>query len=257
MKKTRTRLMSWAAVCLLSAALSVMFLPGTVLAANKAARLKVTYFPEKGENDPDEEWSKNAYQFEVTMKAKTVLAKQNYESAKILVPKSMFKKSGDAIQFMLNMSACTKKNGEYVTRFYCQSGLWFEFTIAGKRKELHLYDEFSDKMRDASKYASVKEKGKYYVLTFKNIPVCRRIFDAKLNDNDPKWKPTSAKYYLTPVLFYHCNFSYKGSGYVCLDQVSVKAKKTRAVTFNKVDYPRLVAFNLFKRKNMKVDLVKF
>ena len=32
-------------------------------------------------------------------------------------------------------------------------------------------------------------------------------------------------------------------------------KKTRKVTFNKVNYPRLVAFNLHKRKNMKVKRV--
>ena len=46
------------------------------------------------------------------MKTKTALKKQNYESAKILVPKSMFKKDGDAISFMLNMSACKKQNKE-------------------------------------------------------------------------------------------------------------------------------------------------
>ena len=244
------------AVLFLTAVLSVLFMSGTVFAADKAARLKVSYFRQSGKEEVvDEEWSKNAYQFEVTMKSTSALNKQNYESAKILVPKSMFKKDGDAISFMLNMSEKKKKKGEYVTRFYCQSCLWFDLQKEGKQVNLGVYDELG-KIRKASKYASVKTKGKYYVLTFKNIPVCRQIYDSESKETTSKLKLTSTKYYLTPVLFYYCNFNQKGSGYVYLDEVSVKAKKTRTVTFEKVNYPRLVAFNIHYRKNLKVKLVK-
>lgn len=257
MASTRIRkITTCISVLFLTAVLSVLLLPGTVFAGNKAARLKVSYFPQTGKEDVvNEEWSKNAYQFEVTMKTKTALKKQNYESAKILVPKSMFKKDGDAISFMLNMSACKKKNKEYPTKFYCQSHLWFELQVSGKKKKLSLYDELY-KYKKASKFASVKEKGKYYVLTFKNIPVCRSIYDAETGSSFEKLTPDSTKYYLTPVLFYYCNFKHKGHGYVYLDEVSVKAKKTQTVTFNKVNYPRQIAFNQFYRKNLKVKLVK-
>ena len=255
---TRTRTHTTCiAVLFLTALLSVLLVPETVFASNKAAGLKVSYFPQSGkEGTADEEWNRNAYQFEVTMKTKTALKKQNYESAKILVPASMFKKDGDAISFMLNMSAMTKEKGKYVTRFYCQSHYWFQFQISDNKTNLSLHDGLSGKEANVKQYVSVKKKGKYYVLNFKNIPVCREVYDHKLGENDPDWKPTSEKFFLTPVLFYYCNFGQKGSSYVYLDEVSVKAKKTRTVTFNKVDYPRLIAFNLYNRNNLKVKLVQ-
>ena len=261
MESTRTRKFTTSiAVLFLTALLSVLLVPGTVFASDKAARLKVSYFPQSGKEDvAEEEWNRNSYQFEVTMKTKTALKKQNYISAKILVPKSIFKIDGETVSFKLNMSAMTKEKGKYVTRYYCESYYWFSLQVFGKKTKLLLIDELTGKEMSAKKYVSVKKKGKYYVLTFKNIPVCRLIYDQKLNQeleySDPRWKPSSEKFFLTPVLFYSFNFGTKGTGYVYLDEVSAKAKKTRKVTFNKVNYPRLVAFNLHKRKNMKVKRV--
>ena len=64
------------AVLFLTAVLSVLFMSGTVFAADKAARLKVSYFRQSGKEEVvDEEWSKNAYQFEVTMKSTSALVR--------------------------------------------------------------------------------------------------------------------------------------------------------------------------------------
>lgn len=207
-------------------------------AVNKAARLYVSFDGKKEVKEQD--WDKHVYSID-TMLSKTSKIKSGMTvSYKIYIPKTLFKKNGDGIDFCMDLGLLTqdKKTKQYKGIGSVNKTRWISVEKNGKKISLGGCNDATGKVTNNPKYASIKTSGKYYVLTMKDT-LGKVYYDYKAEKE--KKINTKTAYTLVPSLVVH-GYGSKFSGYIYLDEFTVKAAKTLKVTFNKKDYKDMGAW---------------
>lgn len=212
-----------------------------VAAANKGARLKVSFNGK--ESVSDEIWDQNTYGLSVPLTKKSKIKKNTTVSYKMLIPKDLLKKDGDALMFCMDLVLCgtynKKKNLYEKPAGMINKTTWCQLEKEGKKIYLSTYNEKTDKhtKRIASQgskvkksgNATVKEQGSYYVITMKDtLPNTCFNFQTQKNVKVDSKK----SYYIIPELVVHGDCS-KLSGYVYYDEFSVNAATKQTVNFSK------------------------
>lgn len=194
-------------------------------ATNKAARLYVTFDGKEEVKDGD--WDKHVYSIGLFLPKTSKVKSGMTVSYKIYIPKSLFKKDGDYVDICMDLTLAGKdKNGYYgVGSIY--KTRWVSIEKRGKKFEGRICNDVTGKMEKFSKYASLKSSGNYYVLTMKDV-LGKNYYDYKARKN--KKINTKTAYTLIPELVIHGNGKF--SGYIYLDEFTVKAAKTQKVTFS-------------------------
>lgn len=220
-----------------------VFPQDTVAAAakNKAVRIKVSFNGK--ESTTDKIWDQNTYGISTLLKSKSKVKKNTTVSYKVVVPKTLLKKNGDVLLFCMDLNLLEKyKDGSYRGVGSINKTRWCSIRKEGKKVYLGIYNEVKDKDegevvvkgKKVQKVgnATIKEQGKYYVITMKDT-LRNTYYDYKTDKN--KKINTKKSYYLMPEFVIHGDCS-KLSGEIYLDEFTVNAAKKQTVTFNKKDY---------------------
>ena len=248
----------------------ILFLLATLLllsvpvsaATNKAARIKASFFaiPETKKEVTKEELDKNTFIFETGLKTLTKLTKSSTVSFKMWIPGYLFKKAGDDISISPYLIAVDTKTNKAV--YWMNSEYNFCIFYNGTNNMiLDVWDNFTGKKIDAKKYASMKKKGSYYILTIKDLPVVRSVYSV----SDKKIIPVSKldlknKYKLVSQIQTIFTMEYKGSANIFLDNLTVQTTAKQNISYNSTTtYGYLEGFNAYdaatKGKLLPVKLI--
>ncbi|MDO5423462.1 MAG: hypothetical protein Q4F41_07025 [Eubacteriales bacterium] len=234
--KTAKSYVTLAIAALFALLLSFAVFPQDALAAsNKAARLKVSF-----NGDIEGDWDQNTYSIISELPKTTKVKNKMTVTYKLHVPKTLLKKSGDTVLFCMDLNLYTynSKTDTYTGIGSINKTRWCQLRKEGKKTYLSVYNESTDKTEgeveikstktQKVKYATVKEEGKYYVITMKDV-LGSTYYDYKTGKD--KKINTKKTYTILPELVVHGDTS-KLTGYVYLDEFTVNAVKKQTVTFN-------------------------
>lgn len=194
-------------------------------ATNKAARLSVTFDGKKEKAEGD--WDKHVYSIDAwlpkTMKVKSGMT----VSYKLYIPVTLLKTEGDSLDICMDLTLLTKKKTGYQGVGSINKSRWLTLTKQGKKVVGSIYNETLDKEEKFSKYGTLKKSGKYYIITMKDV--LGKYYYDYATQKDKKIN-TKTTYTIIQSLVIHGTGKF--SGYVYLDEYSVKASQTQKITFN-------------------------
>lgn len=217
----------------------------TLAAGNKALGVKVSFSAQK-EKESEDDWNKNTYAAEVLPKAGKLAAHQ-FSSARILIPKSLIR-DGGRISVRADLMVLNEKGNEYLGG--TTGRYWFYVEEQDGQYVLTSYLD-KEKKTEENRYAALKEAGKNLALTITNAPMQDEF---KVRKNKKIDKKTT--YMIFPSLTIHGSFPKKTSGYVYIDELSVKTAGTRKITFNtKSKAVQPFAYCLYDGKKTKTKYV--
>ena len=222
---------------LLLASLLLLIVPGSVVhAANKGVRFKATYL-QRSESDEDEQWDYRTYRIGTLMSSGTKLKSTLTYSGILYLPKSMFK-NGGYIGICLGTELYNNDNGEYNSYGGVDFRDWLTFGKEAGEKNISFTrtDEVTGKTQSGSKYASAKEVGNYYQITFKNLRSKSVYTKYGVTNEDNLPIVTTKVFYPMVYLNIHGDFPKTVSGNIYLDKLQIKGAKTITATFDKNDY---------------------
>ena len=221
-------------------------------ASNKAARMNMS-FNARTEHGSEEEWDKNTYALGVVLKQESKLVNTQKYSARIIIPGDLLGPNRDSIGIGMSLTFLkNEKNGQQSIVGNIVDRHWFFVENWNGKVTVQVSDHDTGKNLKNAKYASVKKSGKNYVLTIKNAPL-QTTFSGAQGENQKI--NTKTKYVLVPEIVVTGNFGEKASGHVDVDELSVKAKKTLTVTFDKKNYENADVYNFYERKPAAAPLV--
>ncbi len=245
MKNIRKSIVSFLFMTVLCT-VTALAMPLCAQAANKALKAPGAVFRDKTTRNAD-----RGVQFLIKNKKTDKLKKSGMSiSAKVYVPAKALKKKGDEIWILGSM---TLNEGEEYLGFV-DSKYYLTLRRTGKKKvKLFKVSYSSNKESKVGKYASVKKKGSYYIVTVKKLPLAD-FFDSEDNPAPIDTEKTFTLESSVTVI----SVTKKGwSGNVYVDDVKLKsAKKTQTVTFNKKDYLGIKVNNWANGGEMKYKLKK-
>lgn len=205
-------------------------------AANKAARLYVSFDGKK--EVKEEDWSKHVYSIDPMLPKTSKIKSGMTVTYKVYFPKTLLKKDGDGIDICMDLNLLTqdKKTGAYKRIGSVNKARWAFVKKEGKKVSLQVCKDATGAVIKNPSYASIKSSGKYYVVTMKDV-LGKVYYDNKTGKE--KTINTKTSYTIAPSLVIHGIGKF--SGYIYLDELTVKAAKTQKVTFNKKDYKDIQA----------------
>lgn len=250
----------WMMIFVLALILAMTFIAPASLAAakkttNKALKANVSFtgISEAAMNDgslSQEEITKamsaNSYSLATSIDGAIKLNRKMTLSAKFYIPKAMLKNQGSKIN-LLPLLICRCSNCPTVYQ------IWGKYAVvvskdAGKVK-INLYDAKSAPVK-TEKTASLKKKGKYYVLTLKNYPMNAKTHEEKGITRSVK-VPVSGTYH-TDVLTSMTAMGSAFKGAVYVDDLKLSAKKITKISYDKKDYKKVYGFSTYSGKKITV-----
>ena len=206
-------------------------------AANKAVRGNLKTIAFDPENDDP-----NHIFFGATQKSKGKATKTMKLSCEVYLPVSALKSDGD--HFIIDPMVGLWDDKGYYGTIYGKYRVCLQ--LQNKKPVLLKETDKGIGAKLSSKVATVKKSGKYYVITIKKIPLCNWAFDMT---PDKKIKiVTNKNVYLDTYVRVCLRGKKAWNGYVYVDNLTLYAKKTQKMTFNKKDYKDLIAYAFTKRK---------
>ena len=219
-------------------------------ASKKAVQVKCS-FNALVEDQTVDEWDKNTYAVQALLSGTHKLVKPLTYSARVIIPKTLLKPNGDNIGVIMDLNLFKSQGKKEPSYEGMTSGrYWFFVECREGKASLSVYDQVKEKNPETTKYASVRESGGNYVLTIKNAPFQETYFDVEGKQFSPK-----TKYTLAPTVVINGNFEKDTSGYIYVDEFSVKVKDTHKITFEKKNYEKLAVYCFYKNKKQKTKLV--
>ena len=239
----------------LTAALAALFLTIPAFAASKSAQISFGLKAGKAsdkikDSESEEYWSLRQGEMTVTPKKKRTKMTSNMTfSFRALIPASLFRSNGDAIR--LNTYLYADSNGK------TYSAVSRDFLLMERDKkgtvELSKVNINWQKSKPG-KIASLEKKGKYYILTVSNLPVEKKWVDCD-DDSNRIAIDTGKTFNVSIGVQYMVNFRKKTNVKILVDELSLKAKKKLAATFDKKDYSG-ITIQRYNNKTIKAKVVK-
>ncbi len=199
-------------------------------AANKAARIRVSFNGKKGEKAIE----KNMYGVSAGFKKTNTMKKNMKVSSKVYVPKSAIKKNGDQVHLDVALTAVDFKKGGKKDLLSFTVGKYTVLLCKERGKVKLKKIAGNGKVTSAGKYASFKKSGKYYVVSLKNIPMNNTM--SAFDEDCSEVAMDTKKAHTLAVDVSVTGLCSKTKGYVYVDDITVKAKKTQKIKFNTKDY---------------------